>query len=262
MPDNLLISHLDYVLKLTINRPHVRNAINPDTMSAIHAALREAENNPSVRVVLITGAEGHFCAGADIQDAMATGFTPDSAHSTLTDIYGPTLLAIRDFPMPVIAAVDGYAAGIGCDLALRCDLRVVSENAKFSELFIRVGLIPDGGGTFMLPRLVGLGRGMELMFTGRSVPAEEAVTIGLANRILQGADFQAEAEKFAHEIAAGSPLALRRGKSAMLAALEGGTYADALRREADFQKELFSSEDGIEGFMAFLEKRPAQWKGR
>ena len=263
MTDKLLVSQADGVTTLTINRPKIRNAVDGETMIAIREALREAENDGQTRVVVITGAGGAFCSGADIGALDGNDFSAESVLETLTKVYAPTLLAIREFPYPVIAAVDGYAAGIGCDLALRCDLRLCSENGIFAELFIRVGLIPDGGATYMLPRLVGLGRAMEMMFSGRNVPAQEAAAIGLANQVFPAETFQEDVMNYAKNLAKQAPLALVRGKKAMLAALEdGGSYQEALAREANYQGEIFASEDGFEGFRAFMEKRPPQWKGR
>ena len=262
MTEKVLVHKEDGVLRLTINRPRIKNAVDAETMSTIRTELNAAENDGQTRVVVITGTGGAFCSGADIQSVMASGGTPDDIYKVLTESYGPTLMAIRNFPYPVIAAVDGYAAGIGCDLALRCDLRLVSENALFAELFIRVGLIPDGGGTYMLPRLVGLGKAMELMLTGRNIPAVEALELGLANQVFPMTSFEQQVMEFAKTIARQAPLALVRGKKAMLTALEGGTYAEALAREASYQREIFGSEDGFEGFAAFMEKRPPVWKGR
>lgn len=262
MTEKLLISFEDGVTTLTINRPEVRNAVDPETMTAIREALEAANDDGQTRCVVLTGAPGAFCSGADIQSAMSSGATPDDTYRVLSECYGPTQLAIRDCNWPVIAAVDGYAAGLGCDIALRCDMRLASENGLFAELFIRVGLIPDGGGTYMLPRLVGIGRAMEMMFTGKKIEAQEALRIGLANAVFPVETFQADVMGYAKTIAAQAPLALIRGKKAMLASLEGGSYADALAREASYQREIFSSEDGFEGFAAFLKKRPPQWKGR
>lgn len=264
MSEKLLQSLEAGVLTLTINKPEVRNAIDPEVMDELRAALQTAGADSAVRVVVLTGAGGHFCSGADIKAAMATRegqSVADKAYEILTQVYGPTQMAIRDCPKPVIAAIEGYAAGFGCDLALRCDLRLMSETAVLAELFVRVGLIPDGGGTYLLPRLLGLGRALEVMLTGRNVSAGEALQWGLANQVLPSEGFSAAAQTFAASLAQHAPLALAKGKQAMIAALEG-TYAEALQREADLQREIFNSEDGLEGFMAFMEKRPPVWKGR
>ena len=162
------------VTVLAINRPESRNALDDTTSHEIRAALETCETD-GTRCIVLTGTGGAFSSGADIKKAFSTGITPEASRQTLTEAYWPMLKAVRAASWPVIAAVDGYAAGIGCDLALTCDLRLVSERGRFAELFARVGLIPDGGGTYLLPRLVGLGRAMELMFTGRDVLAEEAV---------------------------------------------------------------------------------------
>ncbi len=265
MSEPILSQFADGVLTLTLNRPQIRNAVDPTTMDALREALHQAADQDDTRVIVITGAGGHFCAGADIQYALQNAGAediPQTGYRILTEHYGPALLAIRDCPKPVIAAVQGYAAGLGCDIALRCDLRVLSANARLAELFIRVGLIPDGGGTYLLPRLVGLGRAMEMMFSGRDVHAEEAHQIGLANRVYPEETFHKDAHAFAADLAKQAPLALERGKRAMLNTLEGMTYAEALHQEAALQREIFGSADGTEGFRAFMEKRAPQWKGR
>jgi 2-(1,2-epoxy-1,2-dihydrophenyl)acetyl-CoA isomerase len=161
----------------------------------------------------------------------------------------------------VIAAVDGMAAGLGCDLALACDLRLISDRAQFAELFIRVGLVPDGGGTWTLPRLIGVGRALELMWTGRAVDADESLRIGLANAIVAHESFMDDVQRYATSLAAQAPLALSRIKRAVYADLDG-TFEESLRREAVCQREIFASEDGWEGFRAFAEKRPPVWKGK
>jgi 2-(1,2-epoxy-1,2-dihydrophenyl)acetyl-CoA isomerase len=260
MPDTVLVTRQNAITVITINRPEVRNAVDDVTMTAVHEALAACETD-GTRCIVLTGAGGAFSSGADIKKAVANGFSADATYRTLTEVYAPTLKAIRGASWPVIAAVDGFAAGIGCDMALACDLRLVSARAKFAELFIRIGLIPDGGGTYLLPRLVGIGRAMEMMFTGRDVEAEEAVQIGLANQVFPVETFMDDVLAFAERISRQSPNALRFGKKALLASLDS-SYDEALAREADYQRQIFMSEDGAEGFLAFVEKRPPVWKGR
>ncbi|MFN8452631.1 MAG: enoyl-CoA hydratase-related protein [Anaerolineae bacterium] len=260
MSDTVLVERRDAVTVVTLNRPEVRNAVDAATMDAVRAALLACADD-GTRCVVLTGAGGAFCSGADLKWAVASGYTPDDSYAILTEHYAPTLKAIRACPLPVIAAVDGYAAGIGCDMALACDLRLVSERGKFSELFIRIGLIPDGGGTYLLPRLVGLGRALEMIFTGADVDAHEAYRIGLANRVLPNDGFIDQVLDFAAGISRQSPNALRRAKQALLASLDS-SYDEALAREAEHQRAIFQSEDGMEGFLAFVQKRPPVWKGR
>jgi len=260
--ETVLVDRQGAIVTITINRPRIKNALDVPTVQAIGRAIAGCDEQSGVRVVIITGAGGSFSSGADIGAAAQPGSNPDTILRALTDGYAPALQAIRACPWPVIAAVDGIAAGIGCDLALVCDLRLASDRAAFAELFIRVGLIPDGGGTYLLPRLVGLGKALEMMFTGESVSAQEALAIGLANKVYPAASFYAEVTAYAEKLAKQAPLALIRGKRAMLAAQHDSSFADAMAREAKFQREIFASEDGFEGFRAFLEKRPPQWKGR
>ncbi len=260
--EKLLIEKQDGVATFTINRPKTKNAVDAETMLMLGEAVRACDEYGDTRVIVITGAGGAFSSGADIMAATQSAVSPAAAISVLTDAYAPTLQAIRACPWPVIAAVDGIAAGIGCDLALTCDLRLVSERGAFAELFIRVGLVPDGGGTYLLPRLVGLGKALEMMFTGETVGAQEALALGLANKVYPTETFYEDVRTYASRLSKQSPLALVRGKRAMLAALHDPSHAAAMAREATYQREIFESEDGFEGFRAFMEKRPPQWKGR
>ena len=260
MSETLLTSRRGGVTTFTINRPHVRNAVDEPTMIALREGIEACETDDT-RVIVITGAQGSFSSGTDIGAALQPGVTPDTIFEILIHTYGPTLRAIRSSSWPVIAAVDGMAAGLGCDLALACDLRLISERGAFAELFIRVGLVPDGGGTWSLPRLIGTGRALELMWTGRTVEAVEAVQIGLANVCLPIPTFAEDVQQYALRIAQQAPLALTRGKRAIYADMDS-TFEEALRREAEFQREIFASEDGFEGFRAFAQKRKPVWKGR
>jgi 2-(1,2-epoxy-1,2-dihydrophenyl)acetyl-CoA isomerase len=212
-------------------------------------------------VIVLAGAGGAICSGADLTLAAQPGVSPDAAWRVLSEVYHPALLAIHESRWPVIAAVDGVAAGLGCDIALACDIRLVSARAQFAELYIRVGLIPDGGGTWNLPRIVGLGRALELMYSGAAVPADEARAIGLANHVYPAEEFGAQVAAYAARVSAQAPLALTRIRRAVREAQERG-FAEALARESELQREILTSEDGFEGFRAFLEKRKPNWRGR
>lgn len=260
MTDKLLVESHGAVRRLIINRPRIRNALDAETTDALRAAVLAAEADEAARVIILTGAGGAFSSGADLTAALGD-HDPDSVFRILTEHYAPTLQAIRACRWPVIAAVDGVAAGIGCDFALACDVRLASERASFAELFIRVGLVTDGGASWLLPRLIGYGRALEMALTGEAVDAAEAQRIGLANRVYGAEEFEARVMEYAEGLARQAPLALVRMKRAFIAAQQG-SYEEALAREAAFQREILGSEDGFEGFRAFLEKRAPQWKGR
>ena len=169
--------------------------------------------------------------------------------------------ALRTSGVPTIAAVDGAAVGYGCDLALACDLRICSERATFGEIFIKRGLMPDGGSTFLLPRIIGLGRALELFYTGDLVDAHEALRIGLANKVVPAADLDAHVAALADRFAAGPPLAYEHLKNAVYDNLDEASLSRALDREADGQMQLLASKDFAEGLTAFLQKRPPVFRG-
>jgi len=261
MTDKLQFSRAGAVATITFNRPALRNAVDAETMAALREVIVGCGEDTTTRVIVLAGAGGAFCSGADLSVLAQEGATPEAAWRILSEFYHPALRAIHDSRWPVIAAVDGVAAGLGCDIALACDIRLASARAQFAELFIRVGLIPDGGGTWSLPRIIGLGRALELIYSGASVPAEEARVIGLASHIFPTEQFAAEVAAYAGRLAAQAPLALTRIRQAVRAAQES-TFAEALDRESALQREILLSEDGFEGFRAFLEKRKPNWKGR
>ncbi|NOY76399.1 MAG: 2-(1,2-epoxy-1,2-dihydrophenyl)acetyl-CoA isomerase [Calditrichaeota bacterium] len=260
MSETIRVMRKDEICWLTLNRPEVKNAVDAQTMIRLREEIEASEKDGS-RVIVISGSEGAFSSGADIKAAFAANVSPEDAYRIMMDAYSPALLAIKNSPLPVLAAIDGIAAGIGLNLALMCDLRVASERAQFSEIFIHVGLIPDGGGTYTLPRIVGLGRAMELAMLGETLNAARALEMGLINRIYPNAQFQESVEELARQLTRQAPLALARMKRAFWSGWEG-SFEDALVREAELQREIFLSEDGFEGFRAFLEKRPPKWKTR
>lgn len=258
MTEEVHVAEREGVRWIELRRPESRNGLTVETNQAMIAALAR----PDARVAVIAGAGGHFCSGLDLKYAMRMGpGLAQDAEGTLRDAFHGLIRAVRDFAGPVIAAVDGPAVGFGCDLALACDLRLVSERARFGEVFVKRGLMPDGGGTFSLPRLVGVGRALELMFTGDTVEAADAVQIGLANRLVDAAGFEAAAWELALRLAKGPPIPYRHIKRAVYAGLDG-TLDDALAREAQGQLECLKSADFLEGAAAFLQKRPPTFKGK
>ena len=243
---------------IRLNRPEARNAIGTDSCELLRREIQSAADE-GARVVVLTGSGGSFCAGADLKSTNVAGL---SVRDVLLQYYHPVVLAMVRSPLPVIAAVDGIAAGIGSDIALAADLRLASDRAMFSEIFVNIGLIPDGGGTFNLPRLVGTARAMEMAMTGRKIPAEEAHRWGLVNYVYAQAEFETKVREFAESLAEKAPLSVARSKKAIRASLDGGTLQHALLREADLQLELFATDDFREGVAAFLEKRPPKFQGR
>jgi len=243
---------------IRLNRPETRNAIGTDSCEFLRREIESAADE-DVRVVVLTGSGGSFCAGADLKSTSSAGL---NVRDVLIQYYHPVVLAMVRSPLPVIAAVDGIAAVIGNDIALAADIRLASDRAMFSEIFVNIGLIPDGGGTFNLPRLVGTARAMEMAMTGRKVPAAEALEWGLINYVYPVDEFESKVQQFADALAEKAPLSVARSKKAIRAALDGGTLEDALMREADLQLELFETDDFREGVTAFLEKRPPKFQGK
>jgi enoyl-CoA hydratase/carnithine racemase len=259
--DVLLVEHDGPVTVLTLNRPRARNALDPALLRALGAGLSAAAEDPGARAVVVTGAGGAFCAGADLKAAMTSGAGAFADLDATIDLYHAMIRAIVGAPKPVIAAVDGGAVGFGCDLALACDLRVLSTEAYLQEKFVKIGLMPDGGGTYWLPRLLGLGRALELIMLGEPVRAEEALSLGLANRVVAPAALHGEALALAHRLAKGPPLALAHIKRSVRAGLSG-TIEEALGREKQGQIQCLRSADCLEGVAAWMEKREPSFKGQ
>lgn len=256
--ETLLVERRDRVVIITINRPEKRNALNIQTRSEGAAILEELREDESVGVVIFTGAgDKAFIAGADIAE-----FAGRTA-LTQRDVMAARSLfnAIDSFPKPVIAMINGYCLGGGCELALACDLRISSETASFGQPEINLGIIPGGGGTQRLTRLVGEGRAMELILTGEIINAHTAYNIGLVNMVVPAADLEAKTMELANRIAEKSPVALRMAKEAIKLASRSN-LDEGLRREVDLFALCFSSEDKDEGVKAFLEKRKPVFKGK
>lgn len=243
---------------IALDRPDCRNALEPAVLAAMTEAVRGAGD---ARVIVITGRGGAFCSGADLR------YAASNAAELSTDLDGhlgrfqDLIRVIVAAPQPVIAAVDGAAYGFGCDLALACDLRVASSRAYFQEGFVRIGLIPDGGGTWMLPRLVGLSKALELCLLGEKLVADEALRLGLVARVVAPEELEATAALIAQKLAGGPPIALGHIKRLLRGGLSKG-FAEAFADEGRAQVQCLSSEDCMEGIGAFLQKRPAEFKGR
>jgi len=248
------------VALLRLNRPAALNALDAELVGALSRVLESVIGDPGVRTIVLTGAGGAFCSGADLKEALRD-LDAGVALGERLAAFQKSVRLIAGCDKPVIAAVDGAAVGFGADLALACDLRVMSERAYLQEKFVGIGLMPDGGGTFHLARLVGLGRALEFLLLGERIEAARAVELGLALRVVPEAQLLAEALALAERLANGPPLALAAIKHATRKSLDG-TLEDALAREASGQTALLQSADLREGVVAWTERRKARFTGR
>jgi enoyl-CoA hydratase/carnithine racemase len=242
-----------------LNRPRAKNALNRELVAALGQSLQRAAYDTSIRVIVLTGSGDAFCSGVDLKEA-AQDIRKSEAVAERIDGFHTVVRTIVGAPKPVIAAVDGGAVGFGCDLALACDLRLLSDSAYLQEKFVSIGLMPDGGGTFHLPRLVGLGKALELLLLGERVEANVAREIGLALRVTARETLLDEALAVADQLSKGPPLALASIKHAARSALTGDLDS-ALQRERVGQMRLLSSKDALEGVLAFLQKREPKFTG-
>ena len=256
--ETILVERRGAVAIITINRPEKRNALNIQTRAEGAAILDELRADDAVRVAVLTGAgDKAFIAGADIAE-----FAERTAIQQREVMLDRSLFnAIDSFPKPIIAMVNGYCLGGGCEVALACDLRIASDKASFGQPEINLGIIPGGGGTQRLTRLVGEGKAMEMILSGEIINAATAFTIGLVNHVVSADDLEAKTMEIANRIAEKSPIALRMAKEAVKLASRSN-LDEGLRREVDLFALVFSSEDKDEGVKAFLEKRKPEFKGR
>jgi 2-(1,2-epoxy-1,2-dihydrophenyl)acetyl-CoA isomerase len=258
MTEPLQVETVGSTAIVTLNRPKQRNALDMPLREALAEAVPKLRDDPRIRAVVLTGAGGHFCAGGDVKNMRERSTAADG--QARVGLLNRAVLRLVNFPLPTIAMVDGYAVGAGSNLALCCDLIVASDRARFGELFCKIGLAVDGGGTWLLPRLVGMARAKELVFTGDIFDAAEALRIGLVNRVVHVADLASTTRELAEKIAAGPPLALRLDKQALNRAASSD-LTGALEVEALSQGLAVASDDHREGVAAFFEKRPPKFSG-
>ena len=259
--EHVLLDIADGVARITLNRPEKLNAFAGTMRQEIADAVRSCAKDDAVRVLVITGAGRAFCAGADIgymQELLANDDT--EGFSALVEAGREVVTVVRETSKPVIASLNGAAAGGGANLALACDIRIASEKASIGQTFNRIGLHPDWGGTFFLPRLVGASKALELVWGADMVPAEEALRLGLVNRVVPHKDLARETDAFALRLAAKPPRAVALAKKAIYAS-ERHRLEEMLTAELRNQLACFQTADAREGLAAFLEKRDAVFKG-
>ncbi len=257
--ETIEISRAENVVTITLNRPEKKNAINAVMWDELLSTFREIADTPSDRVVVITGAGGAFCSGADLSGGNAVG---EQRHQLAAMRHvGDVCLALTRMPQPTIAKVGGVAAGAGANLAFGCDLIVASDEARFTEIFARRGLSIDFGGSWFLPRLIGMHKAKELAFFADIISAKEAADFGVVNRVVPAGDIDRFVDDWAHRLAAGPPIALAQTKR-LLSNAFAVTLEQALEDEGWAQTVNFTTADTAEAMKAFLEKRDPKFSGR
>lgn len=253
--EKLLVGLRDGIKRITINRPERRNSVDSETVQLLLAAFRDSASD-GTRVVILTGAGDSFCAGADLASTSERDIAGYDVTKAIRENVNPTIMAMRSLPVPVIARVHGHAVGVGSNYALACDLVIASEQALFGQVFIKIGLMPDGGSTYFLPRLVGYHKAFELMALGDIITAAEARQLNLVNQVVPFAELDATVDALAARLLAAPRVAIEKVK----AGLNHGAQSDlaaALDFEAVNQDACFHSPDFIEGVTAFAQKRKA-----
>ena len=258
----LLVDTKDGVMTLTLNRPEVLNALTMGMMKAIADALKKAATDKSIKVIILTAAGRAFCAGADLGDLKKRQSVRNfSLGDELRDHFNPMIAQLRKLEKPVIGAINGLAAGAGASLILSSDLKVCADKATFVNAFVKVGLVPDSGMTYFMPRFVGYSKALEHAWLAKPVTAEQALACGWVNKVVPAESVLVEAQAMAADLAKMPPLALALTKRAINRSLEAPSLEDQMEYEAQLQEVLGKTKDHSEGVSAFLEKRPPQFKG-
>ncbi len=265
MTDELLVEKEGAIATLTLNRPERMNAISGTMLAAFSDALEKLDRDTEVRAIVITGAGRAFCAGLDVKEAASGegigGKQGVAAATSRFDLRTAPPIVLHELDKPTICALNGGAAGYGMDLALGCDIRIASEHAKLAPAFAKRGVLPESGGTWLLPRLLGWAKACEIAFTGRTLDAEQCRELGLVNRVVPAELLQKEARALAEEIAANAPLAVQATKRMMRMGLDETFEANVHHVYLQLLP-LFRSQDFQEGMRAFLEKRAPKFEGR
>jgi 2-(1,2-epoxy-1,2-dihydrophenyl)acetyl-CoA isomerase len=270
LADGTLLRQVDGgTVWLTLNRPDVGNALTPDQRNTLIDLLHEADLNAAVRAIVIASTGKHFCTGADLrapqpqmeQTEPDVDPPPGTVMRVLADGAQRLVAAVLDCQKPVVAAVNGTAAGIGAHLALACDLVVASEEASFIEVFVRRGILPDGGGCYLLPRIIGMQRAKELVMLGDRLNAADAFTFGMVNRVVPAAELEATTAELATRLAEGPTIALGLAKRLLNRSLDVDR-ASAFFEESMAQELVTRSEDATEGVASYVERRPTSFRGR
>lgn len=257
----ILYSLSDGICTITLNRPEVYNALNEQMKDDLNAALKEAEKDPTVRCIVLRGAgDKAFCSGQDLKEHTSSGVRR-SLKQSLEKSYNPMIRRMRSMERPIIGMINGVAAGAGLSIALACDLRIMAESAKMIEVFIRIGLVPDSGSHWFLPRLVGIAKAFEYAALGKDISAAEAERVGLVNKIVPAAELEKTTMELAARLAAAPTKAIGLIKRTLNRSLSSDLDS-LLDYEAYIQEIASLTEDHQEGVRAFLEKRPARFKGR
>ena len=259
--ESIIATHAAGVAEITLNRPAVLNSFTRPMARELQQALRDAGDDPQVRAILITGAGRAFCAGQDLAEAVPSEGPPPPIADIVRETYNPTIQLIRAIEKPVIAAVNGVAAGAGANLAIACDLVIAAESASFIQAFAKIGLVPDTAGTYFLPRLVGMARATALMFLGDRVSATDARDMGMIWRVVPNDLLMDTAREVARELAQQPTRAFGLTKQALNASMHNDLAAQ-LEVEAELQAQAGATHDFAEGVAAFLAKRPPNFEGR